>query len=125
MISHFALRAGDYIKDDTLLVRVRFHDPLEEQVVHGSEALWVVCGVEANLRRKTDFAPSGAYALGAFGFRFKLSIRFKGGADENHVGLHCGTVPGPYDDALVWPLAMPFTLTLLSRGGNRALDVNM
>ena len=107
------LQSGGYIQNDSLLVKVVFE---EFTVLTGSEALWEIRGVAALKASKNDFN-SGRYALGPFGHQFELIADF-GKTGDDSFGLYCGTMPGPYDDALAWPFNRSHRLTLVGRGGS-------
>jgi hypothetical protein len=110
-------------------------------VLHGSEALWTIPNVASRTKEVLAMRSgpygcacqtyrmyeacrcsqegscakvvSGRYALGQFGHQFQLSAEFSG----KGVGLYCGTQPGPYDDALVWPFSRSFALSLVGSDG--------
>jgi hypothetical protein len=92
-------------------------------VLPGSEALWVIPNVAANIAAQAQLT-SGRYALGPFGYQFQLTANFR----SEGFRLSCGTQPGPYDSVLEWPLSRSFSLSLLGNGGgglDKTLQVSM
>jgi hypothetical protein len=110
-VSLSELQEGGYIKNDSLLVKVAFEAPAEATVLTGSEAIWTIPGVAAHMAAWHKDVTSGRFALGAFGYHFRLKADFDGSA----LLLACGTQPGPHDDVLEWPFNRSFKLTVLGR----------
>jgi hypothetical protein len=83
------------------------------------EAIWIGKGLKKMMKdsvcqpSKHLCLRSPLYLLGPQGYNVQLECQL----GESGMTLGVGTVPGPYDDALVWPMPYAFSITVISQDG--------